>query len=157
MFQVVNVNVEHRLMVENVISANQVHGTIQIVKDACATDIQTHAILVLECVLIAKGLLKEIIAIGMYNMKFISQPFNCFSYRCIEGYYGDPRLGIDIPCRPCPCPGTSESGHSFASRCALDPKTKDVYCECQEGYKGNIALDTRTCNKYVIVSCGFFL
>lgn len=46
-------------------------------------------------------------------------------------------MGVDIPCRPCPCPGIAGSGNSFANRCALDPKTKDVYCECQEGYKGS--------------------
>ena len=57
-------------------------------------------------------------------------------HRCVEGYYGDPRLGVDIPCRPCPCPGTVESGHSFASRCALDRVTNDVICECKEGYAG---------------------
>ncbi|XP_021960938.1 laminin subunit beta-1 isoform X2 [Folsomia candida] len=56
--------------------------------------------------------------------------------RCVEGHYGDPRLGIDIPCRACPCPGTMDSGHSFASRCALDRLTNDVICECQEGYQG---------------------
>ncbi|XP_031335758.1 laminin subunit beta-1 isoform X2 [Photinus pyralis] len=56
--------------------------------------------------------------------------------RCIDGYYGDPRLGVDIPCRPCPCPGVMMSGHSFADRCSLDPYTKDVICECKEGYGG---------------------
>lgn len=61
---------------------------------------------------------------------------NLTIFRCIEGYYGDPRLGIDIPCRPCPCPGTAESGHSYAHRCFLDSKTQDVFCECQKGYKG---------------------
>ncbi|KAE8752609.1 hypothetical protein FOCC_FOCC000731 [Frankliniella occidentalis] len=56
--------------------------------------------------------------------------------RCDSGYYGDPRLGRDIPCRPCPCPDTQESGHSFANQCSLDPYTQDVVCECQEGYAG---------------------
>ncbi|XP_059469528.1 laminin subunit beta-1 isoform X2 [Neocloeon triangulifer] len=56
--------------------------------------------------------------------------------RCIEGYYGDPRIGYDIQCRPCPCPGTVESGHSYASICALDPLTQDVVCECEHGYAG---------------------
>lgn len=57
--------------------------------------------------------------------------------RCIEGYYGDPRLSADIPCRPCPCPGTIESGHSYANRCDLDPETQDVVCECDDGYAGS--------------------
>ncbi|XP_039299299.1 laminin subunit beta-1 isoform X2 [Nilaparvata lugens] len=57
--------------------------------------------------------------------------------RCLDGYYGDPRLGIDIGCRPCPCPGSVESGHSYASRCTLDAQTQDVVCECHEGYAGS--------------------
>lgn len=55
---------------------------------------------------------------------------------CISGYYGDPRLNVDIPCRPCPCPGTIGSGHSYADTCSLDLYTKDVICECQVGYAG---------------------
>lgn len=57
--------------------------------------------------------------------------------RCNLGYYGDPRFGKDIPCRPCPCPDTQESGHSFANECSLNPYTQDVDCECQEGYAGS--------------------
>lgn len=60
--------------------------------------------------------------------------------RCIEGYYGDPRIGVDIPCRLCPCPGIVDSGHSYADRCALDPLTQDVVCECEEGYAGEFYL-----------------
>ncbi|XP_038213536.1 laminin subunit beta-1 [Zerene cesonia] len=58
--------------------------------------------------------------------------------RCIEGYYGDPRLGIDIPCRLCPCPGVKDDPNksSHADRCELDPETKDVVCDCKEGYAG---------------------
>lgn len=58
--------------------------------------------------------------------------------RCVEGYYGDPRLGVDIPCRPCPCPGVKGdlSKSSHADRCELDPESKDVVCECKEGYAG---------------------
>lgn len=71
-------------------------------------------------------------------------------HRCNVGYYGDPRLGMDIPCRPCPCPDTQESGHSFANQCSLDPRTQDVVCECQEGYAGRTTLKTSP-------SCFFFL
>ncbi|XP_026765161.2 laminin subunit beta-1 [Galleria mellonella] len=58
--------------------------------------------------------------------------------RCIEGYYGDPRLGVDIPCRSCPCPGVKgdSNRNSHADRCELDPETKDVVCDCKEGYAG---------------------
>ncbi|XP_066997490.2 laminin subunit beta-1 [Anabrus simplex] len=55
---------------------------------------------------------------------------------CIAGYYGDPRIGVDIPCRPCACPGTAESGHSYANFCSLDRDTLDVSCECDIGYAG---------------------
>lgn len=54
--------------------------------------------------------------------------------RCKVGFYGDPRLNVDIPCRPCPCPGLGN--HSFASSCSLDPYTKDVICDCQKEYTG---------------------
>lgn len=37
----------------------------------------------------------------------------------------------------CPCPETVESGHSYAQRCALDPRSQDVICECETGYSGN--------------------
>ncbi|KRT86087.1 hypothetical protein AMK59_1581 [Oryctes borbonicus] len=55
--------------------------------------------------------------------------------RCIDGFYGDPRLNADIPCRPCPCPGIAGTNHSFADTCTLDP-TRDVVCHCKEGYAG---------------------
>ncbi|CAK9803904.1 Laminin subunit beta-1 [Anthophora quadrimaculata] len=68
---------------------------------------------------------------------------NCRDYttghncdRCIETYYGDPRIGVDIPCRACPCPGTLDSGHSYAESCSLDSVTHDVICECSDGYTG---------------------
>ncbi|XP_057323287.1 laminin subunit beta-1 isoform X1 [Microplitis mediator] len=68
---------------------------------------------------------------------------NCRDYttghtcdRCIETFYGDPRIGVDIPCRACPCPGTIDSGHSYAESCSLDPVTHDVICECFDGYVG---------------------
>ena len=70
-----------------------------------------------------------------------------YVFRCETGFYGDPRLGIDIGCRPCPCPGTEESGHSFADTCYLDSQTQDVVCNCKTGYAGKptryTALDLR--------------
>ncbi|XP_015510641.1 laminin subunit beta-1-like isoform X1 [Neodiprion pinetum] len=53
---------------------------------------------------------------------------------CIATFYGDPRIGVDIPCRQCPCPGAIASGHSYADSCSLDSITQDVVCECYEGY-----------------------
>nr|XP_023021103.1 laminin subunit beta-1 isoform X2 [Leptinotarsa decemlineata] len=55
---------------------------------------------------------------------------------CMDSFYGDPRIKVDIPCRPCPCPGLVGSNHSYADICMLDPSSKDVNCECQEGYSG---------------------
>lgn len=137
-------------MVGSVINVNRAHGTIQIVRDAYVMDTQTDVTLTQEHVLTVKVLLKEIIATGVFNIgklwfSFMLTMLLLNIFRCIEGYYGDPRLGIDIPCRPCPCPGTADSGHSFAHRCALDSKTQDVFCECEVGYKGNV------CSKCVII------
>ncbi|XP_053600524.1 laminin subunit beta-1 [Plodia interpunctella] len=58
--------------------------------------------------------------------------------RCIGGYYGDPRLGVDIACRPCPCPGIKgdPNKNNHADSCELDSDTKDVLCECKQGYAG---------------------
>ncbi|XP_054721557.1 laminin subunit beta-1-like [Uloborus diversus] len=56
--------------------------------------------------------------------------------RCDTGYYGDPRIGIGIPCRPCPCPGIANSGLSHAQSCELDPRTQNVICLCDIGYAG---------------------
>lgn len=69
------------------------------------------------------------------NCKDNTQGHNCD--QCVEGFYGDPRLNVDIPCRPCPCPGVPGSNHSYAERCSLESHTKDVICECKEGYSGS--------------------
>ncbi|XP_066247088.1 laminin subunit beta-1 isoform X1 [Euwallacea similis] len=55
---------------------------------------------------------------------------------CIEGFYGNPVIGQDIHCRPCPCPGLAGSNHSFANSCYLESQIKDVVCICQQGYAG---------------------
>ncbi|XP_071040425.1 laminin subunit beta-1 isoform X2 [Parasteatoda tepidariorum] len=56
--------------------------------------------------------------------------------RCDTGYYGDPRIGVGIPCRPCPCPGVAGSGLSHAQSCELDPRSQNVLCLCDVGYAG---------------------
>ncbi|XP_011162425.1 laminin subunit beta-1 isoform X1 [Solenopsis invicta] len=68
------------------------------------------------------------------NCRDFTTGHNCD--RCVDDFYGDPRIGVDIPCRACPCPGTRESGHSYANSCSLDSITQDVVCECFEGYSG---------------------
>ena len=68
---------------------------------------------------------------------------NCMDYtagnsceRCLDGYYGNPVMGVDIACRECPCPGTKASGHSFADTCFLDPANNEPICNCEPGYTG---------------------
>lgn len=46
-------------------------------------------------------------------------------------------MGSEIGCRPCRCPDTVASGHSFATECALISSSNDVVCYCQPGYAGN--------------------
>ena len=55
---------------------------------------------------------------------------------CLDGYYGDPTLEVNIPCRECPCPNSKASGHSFADICYLDTTNNEPVCECEEGYTG---------------------
>uniref|UniRef100_A0A7E4V2G9 Laminin subunit beta-1 n=1 Tax=Panagrellus redivivus TaxID=6233 RepID=A0A7E4V2G9_PANRE len=60
--------------------------------------------------------------------------------RCKPGYYGDPRLGVNIPCKACPCPGGPNSGKQHADGCYLtytaNHESSDVVCHCQHGYTG---------------------
>ncbi|KJH49213.1 laminin EGF-like protein [Dictyocaulus viviparus] len=58
--------------------------------------------------------------------------------RCQDGYYGDPRLGVGLPCKPCPCPGGPTSGFQHADTCylQLSNNTQDVVCNCRSGYTG---------------------
>lgn len=67
----------------------------------------------------------------------------------MDGHYGDPVLGRDIACRQCPCPGTIESGHSYAATCYLDRHTNDVVCNCDTGYAGKDTYFFR----YLLSSC----
>ena len=59
-------------------------------------------------------------------------------FRCAEGFYGDPRPGSRIGCKPCMCPGGAGSGVQHADSCKLDTATEDVVCDCHPGYKGNV-------------------
>lgn len=64
---------------------------------------------------------------------------SCF--RCQDGYYGDPRIGIDIACKPCLCPGGPGSGYQHADTCYLDPPTQNVVCNCKPGYVGKTLIN----------------
>ena len=46
--------------------------------------------------------------------------------------------GLNIQCKPCPCPNTKASGHSFADKCSLNTTAEppSPVCECQKEYKG---------------------
>lgn len=41
--------------------------------------------------------------------------------KCASGYYGNPIVGINIPCQPCPCPGVPGSSNFHATSCQYDP------------------------------------
>lgn len=55
---------------------------------------------------------------------------------CKLGFYGNPIIGIDIPCRPCPCPNAPESGIYHARGCQLNRRTNGPLCDCERGYIG---------------------
>ncbi|XP_053325272.1 laminin subunit beta-2 [Spea bombifrons] len=57
--------------------------------------------------------------------------------RCISGFYGNPVLGSGDHCRPCPCPDGPNSGRHFAASCHQDPRSKQVICNCNQGYTGS--------------------
>ncbi|XP_013408769.1 laminin subunit alpha isoform X2 [Lingula anatina] len=53
---------------------------------------------------------------------------------CVQGYYGDPRIG---ECQICPCP-LPQTSNNFATSCGPDPLgvTGQIICECRQGYEG---------------------
>lgn len=57
--------------------------------------------------------------------------------RCANGFYGNPIFGSDVPCQPCPCPGTPGSTSYHADSCDYDPREKVPVCRCKEGYSGS--------------------
>ncbi|CAL1537788.1 unnamed protein product [Lymnaea stagnalis] len=57
--------------------------------------------------------------------------------RCTRGYYGDPRIGVRVPCKPCMCPGGPTSSVQHADICTFDPRSQEVYCNCRQGYAGS--------------------
>ncbi|KAM4651236.1 laminin subunit beta-2 [Discoglossus pictus] len=57
--------------------------------------------------------------------------------RCIAGYFGNPILGSGDHCRPCPCPEGPNSGRHFAASCHQDPRSRQVICNCNQGYSGS--------------------
>uniref|UniRef100_A0A671WND1 Laminin subunit beta-2 n=1 Tax=Sparus aurata TaxID=8175 RepID=A0A671WND1_SPAAU len=56
--------------------------------------------------------------------------------RCANGYYGNPVLGIVSggQCRPCPCPDGPNSGRHFAASCYQDNRSRQIICNCNQGY-----------------------
>lgn len=61
--------------------------------------------------------------------------FGDYCERCQDGYYGDPRVGVRIPCRPCLCPGGPGSLTQHADTCSFDPRSQEVFCNCYPGYQ----------------------
>ncbi len=65
--------------------------------------------------------------------------YSALSYfRCVNGFYGNPILGSGEHCRPCPCPGNPDSGHSNGASCHADHASSQILCQCGEGYAGKI-------------------
>ncbi|TSM04853.1 Laminin subunit beta-2 [Bagarius yarrelli] len=56
--------------------------------------------------------------------------------RCANGYYGNPVLGSGGRCQPCPCPDGPDSGRHFAASCYEDNHSRQVVCNCKQGYTG---------------------
>ncbi|XP_018431604.1 PREDICTED: laminin subunit beta-2 [Nanorana parkeri] len=56
--------------------------------------------------------------------------------RCAPGFYGNPVLGSGDHCRPCPCPEGPNSGRNFAVSCHQEPRSRQVICNCNQGYTG---------------------
>ena len=61
------------------------------------------------------------------------------SFRCANGFYGNPALGSGSQCRPCPCPEGPNSRRHFAASCHQDPRSRQVVCNCNQGYTGETA------------------
>ncbi|XP_075687829.1 laminin subunit beta-2-like isoform X2 [Rhinoderma darwinii] len=57
--------------------------------------------------------------------------------RCSAGFFGNPVLGSGDHCRPCPCPDGPNSGRHFAVSCHQDPRSRQVICNCNQGYTGS--------------------
>ncbi|XP_071984936.1 laminin subunit beta-2 isoform X3 [Engystomops pustulosus] len=57
--------------------------------------------------------------------------------RCLAGFFGNPVLGSGDHCRPCPCPEGPNSGRHFAVSCHQDPRSRQVICNCNQGYTGS--------------------
>ncbi|XP_072276732.1 laminin subunit beta-2 isoform X2 [Pyxicephalus adspersus] len=56
--------------------------------------------------------------------------------RCAPGFYGNPVLGSGDHCRPCPCPDGPNSGRHFAASCHQEPRSRQIICNCNQGYTG---------------------
>ncbi|XP_066526397.1 laminin subunit beta-2 [Hoplias malabaricus] len=56
--------------------------------------------------------------------------------KCASGFYGYPILGSGNQCRPCPCPDGPNSGRHFAASCYQDNHSRQVVCNCKQGYTG---------------------
>lgn len=61
---------------------------------------------------------------------------NSVLFRCLDGYYGNPVLGLGDHCRPCRCPDGPGSLRQFAESCYRGDDSQQVTCICNRGYRG---------------------
>ncbi|KAM7404247.1 hypothetical protein PAMP_011613 [Pampus punctatissimus] len=59
-----------------------------------------------------------------------------FCHHCVNGFFGNPVLGVGDHCRPCPCPGYPGTGHFNGHSCEADHSSNQIICRCREGYSG---------------------
>ncbi|XP_041655654.1 laminin subunit beta-2 [Cheilinus undulatus] len=54
--------------------------------------------------------------------------------RCVDGFFGNPVLGLGEHCRPCPCPSYPGSDHFNGHSCQADHTSNQIICTCKPGY-----------------------
>lgn len=139
-------------LVSSVTGARQDTGASPVAGPASVTDMLRSVTRGLEPVLTAGTTLQETSVTGGPLSLFITHLSGrclltmllhlskriCCMCRCANGYYGNPVLGSSGQCRPCPCPEGPNSGRHFAASCYQDNRSRQIICNCNQGYTGNV-------------------